>query len=519
MNREVPGYVLRELVGAGSTAEVWRGEAVGAPGRLLAIKLVAAVPDRATLAAVQREADLLASLAHPSLLQVLDVASGPGVLGLVTPFAPGGSLAALLVHRAGGIPAVTITDLGARLASALAAAHRADVIHRDVKPANVLFDAEGQPLLGDFGTARLRDDHDDRVIGTAEYLDPSVLEGRRPDPRSDLYALGITLYEALTGAPPYTGATPAQTAAMAARGRFVPIAERMDVPAALATAIETAFARDPADRPDSARAFAGHLDELHRSLSRELDGPPLPARATGRAGVLGAAATGTGKTDTVARRGQPGDDGRSPTVAWGPPAPAASEAPQPAPQPRRWLLAVAAAAVVLVPVAVVAASLVSGASEADLPPADVPAPPAHEPEVVTEPDPVRSPAPACADLAMSDDDRDLLLADVTGLGCSDTVLWDGEQLEVHDGDGDPVRFELGAQPGDRVLFGDWTCDGRDAPALYRPRNGQVFTFDALVGDGEEITVDGVPTGIMDGEPLVRTDPDGCDRVEVERGAN
>lgn len=547
---QVPGYLLHELVGEGATATVWRGEATGSPGRVLAIKQVGVTADADAVAAVRREAEALARLSHPSVLQVVDVVDTPDGAALVTPYATGGSLATRLAGTSGGLDPVEVADLGARIASALAAAHTAGVIHRDVKPANVLFDAEGQPLLGDFGTALLAGEHHE-VVGTAEYLDPTVVTGRTADAASDLYGLGVTLYEALAGVPPYAGSTPRQTLAAADRGRHVALRDLVVAPVGLTSAIEAAMARDPANRPSGAHELAARLDEARRGLERngsagqppaglradhgtaEATGPPpppppAPPRDTPRHtdpapddlddlddDVDGDATPVTpawGSLWSRTRDNAPpswpatpgpsgatttGDDGRSGTIRYGPARP--TRAPEPAPaedQPRfpRWVLVLAAIAVVAIPAAIVAFVFFGG-----------------DDDRVS----VREAAPECDDVAAPvTDGGQILLADVEGRGCSVPIAWDGEQLAVPDSSGGIERFDLGASPDDVLLFGDWTCDGRESPALYRPSDGQVFTFDELVGAGEQASVGGEASGVIDGEPEVVVDAEGCHHVQV-----
>ncbi|MBW3547836.1 MAG: serine/threonine protein kinase, partial [Actinobacteria bacterium] len=157
--------------------------------------------------------------------------------------------------------------VAAPLADALASAHRRDVLHCDVKPANVLFTSDGEPLLSDFGVARRFASAvtaDQVVAGTAEYLAPELLDGGRPDVRSDVYSLGVVCYEALTGSPPYTGDSPLAVVRAADRGHHARLGTVAGVPPALAEAVERAMARDPSDRypgaGELARGLRGALD-------------------------------------------------------------------------------------------------------------------------------------------------------------------------------------------------------------------------------------------------------------------
>jgi hypothetical protein len=119
--------------------------------------------------------------------------------------------------------------------------------------------------------------------------------------------------------------------------------------------------------------------------------------------------------------------------------------------------------------------------------------------------------PVCADRPAPDLVDELHPADLEGRGCTVLVGWDGQHLHVPHDDGTVARYDLGAGPRDVLLVGDWTCDGRDAPALYRPEDGQLFLFDTVA---EEATARGRPTGVAHGSPTVVTDADGCAQVRV-----
>ena len=537
MTGELPKYVLHNHIRSGAASEVWRGEAVGSPGRLVAVKRVTVGADRRMMQALSREVDALARLDHPSILKLLDVvADGDGV-ALIAPYATGGSLAGLLAGSTGGLPPATVADIGARLGAALAAAHNAGIVHRDVKPANILFDAEGQALVADFGTAQLKGELVP-VAGTAEYLDPAVLAGREPDERTDVYGLGVTLFEALSGVPPYAASTPRQTLAAAQRGVHVPLAQLCDAPAVLTAAVERAMRRDPDERFATASEFAGHLDEARRTLEaaspqaqRSVPGEPPPPPGSGKrsAGTLGAVPTASRAPRRPAPRQSPQrpardlpiDGERSHTATFGPGPPRPPDEPSGAPGVDRRLLLLTAALAVLVPVAIVvwhatrggdAVSLTEIHTEEDAPTADKDEVADDGPSTgVRE----RIPPPPCDDIERPEGAQGaVLLGDVAGRGCSVPVVWDGEQLLVPAADGTVDRYDFGAQDEDVVLLGDWSCDGADSPGLYRPGTGEVFLFDAFADEGREVTVTGDPTGVVDGTPTVVTDGQGCDRIEV-----
>jgi hypothetical protein len=211
-----------------------------------------------------REARTAAGFSHPHAVAVFDAGEDAGVLFLVMELVDGPSLARLL---AGGPLAV---DRAVRIASqvlaALEAAHLSGVVHRDVKPANVLLTASGDAKLADFGIAKRFDDLTDSVtrtgfvVGTPRYLAPEQALGQPLTPATDVYAVGVLLYEMLTGEAPYHGATPAETA-LAHHVAPVPdlMARRPDVPPGVAAVVARALAKDPRERYASAGAMATAL--------------------------------------------------------------------------------------------------------------------------------------------------------------------------------------------------------------------------------------------------------------------
>jgi hypothetical protein len=535
MDDELPGYLLHQRIGVGAVAEVYRAEPVGSPGRVVAVKrLRVDAPPRA-VDELRREAAALARLSHPSLLRILDVVPDGGGVALVLPLAAGGSLADRLATVDGGLEPGEAADLGARLAGALAAAHNAGLVHRDVKPGNILFDAEGQPLLGDFGTARLTAEQGP-IAGTAEYLDPEVASGASPDARSDVYGLGVTLYEMLAGVPPFAGSTPRQTLVAADRGVHVPLGEVSVAPAALVATIERAMARDPADRFRTANELAGQLDEARRLLETGGATHDLPQPASiGRAGVLGAIphpppkaeVTSTASGASAARASLEDETlaaaERSGTRLFGPAPPRTPDRHVSSGRFDRRLIGAGVPLALLVPLALVW-WLVSGdevemaldgreagveqaaAGTEDAEGQHVDPPGAESREVPS--------TPPCDDVRQLDAPAGtrLLAADIEGRGCTVPVAWDGQQLTVPLRSGATARYDLDARADDVLLLGDWNCDGRAAPALYRPGDGQLFVFDEF---SEDATARGVSSGVSDGRPVVVRGDGGCDRIDVE----
>lgn len=211
----LPGYDVEELLGVGGTGQVWRARE-RATGRVVALKRLRADAEPGGPERVRREAALLADFRHPHVVGLHEVVGSPSGPVLVLDHAAGGSLAALL-------------------AGALAAAHERGLLHGDVSPANVLYTADGRPLLADLGVARLAGEPADEVSGTAGYLDPAVAAGGALSAASDVYGLAAVCFHALTGEPPVPGAERWPSGA--------------GVPPALAAAVAAGLDLEPLRRP------------------------------------------------------------------------------------------------------------------------------------------------------------------------------------------------------------------------------------------------------------------------------
>ena len=234
------GYDAVELLGYGSGGEVWLARE-RATGRPVALKRLRPGADLATRDRLRREAAVLAGVDHPHVVRLRSVHGDGDALVLVLDLAAGGSLAGLLAARRRLAPGEVVT-IAVPLAQALAAVHAQGLVHGDVTPANVLFAADGRPLLSDLGVARLLGTGSGEVGGTPGYLDPAVLVGAAPGPASDVHGLAATCLAALTGHPPYDE-----------QGNRLEPSDGTH-PGLRAT-LETALAPDPADRP-TAEALA-----------------------------------------------------------------------------------------------------------------------------------------------------------------------------------------------------------------------------------------------------------------------
>ncbi|MBO0816850.1 MAG: serine/threonine protein kinase, partial [Actinobacteria bacterium] len=264
-------YALGQKIGAGGYSEVWRGTDV-VLDRQVAIKLphLRHAQHAETLARFRAEAQHAAALAHENIARVYDYGEPdpPQPPFLVMEFVDGPSLAGALASGPQD-PARTM-DIVAQAASGLHAAHLAGLVHRDIKPGNLLLAPGGIVKITDFGIAHSADSAPvtaaGQLIGTPGYLAPERAMGARATVASDLYSLGIVAYECLAGAPPFTGL--ALAVALAHHERPLPPLPG-HVPAEVAALVWQLTAKDPAARPRSAGAVATRAGELAGRLSED----------------------------------------------------------------------------------------------------------------------------------------------------------------------------------------------------------------------------------------------------------
>ncbi|WP_182907426.1 serine/threonine-protein kinase [Microbispora sp. H13382] len=249
-------YELEELIGQGGMGEVWRGRDLRAH-RPVAVKILA--PQVAGVASRERfarEARAAARVVHPNVVTVLDVGEQDARPYLVMELLTGRSLAAELLDR-GRYGVAEACDLMSQAAAGLDAAHRAGVVHRDVKPANLHRTASGVLKVVDFGVAQVATEAArltmvGTVVGTAAYLAPEQIDGRGGGAACDLYALGCVCYELLCGHPPFTGSAPELVYQHMHQAPVPPGRHRPDIPAELEHLIMALLAKDPAARPADA---------------------------------------------------------------------------------------------------------------------------------------------------------------------------------------------------------------------------------------------------------------------------
>jgi len=218
----------------------------------------------------RREGRAYAKLRHEAIVQVHDLVEKDDGLYLVTEFVDGADLARLL-QQGGALPPDCVALVGARVADALDYVHFNALLHRDVKPANVMVSRDGEVKLMDFGIAKGEADSSltraGMLVGSPSYMAPEVLGGAEAGPAADVWALGISLYELLAGEKPFRGRDAEELFAAISRGRFPPVRSLApDCPRRLARAVERCLARRPAARFRSAGALARALDAIAAKL-------------------------------------------------------------------------------------------------------------------------------------------------------------------------------------------------------------------------------------------------------------
>jgi serine/threonine protein kinase len=330
-------YRLIRPIAKGGMAEVWEGrdEILSRP---VAVKVLQPhlATDSTFVERFRREAISAARLTHPGVVATFDTGTDAGTAWIVMELIRGDTLRHLLNARGPMDPAMAI-DVAGQIADALAHAHRAGLVHRDVKPANILLvEEDGSPRakVTDFGIAKATEGlggldltRTGIVLGTPKYLSPEQVEGHEPDARADLYSLGVVLFEMLTGRPPFEGPTDMATAIAHVRQDAPRVSSlRPGIPPGLDDVVAHLLAKDPAARIPSATALRAALNALSTVIpssrptedpTRVSRTPPAPVRPTapsiersvsalggqvGRAEATSASAAGSGRPPGVPGR-------------------------------------------------------------------------------------------------------------------------------------------------------------------------------------------------------------------------
>jgi serine/threonine-protein kinase len=264
-------YVLERRLGSGGMADVWLAEDQEL-GRRVAVKILHEryANDEQFVERFRREATHAAGLSHPNIVSIYDRGTIDGSYYIVMEYVEGRTLKELIVTR-GACPVPVAISYVRQVLAALRYAHRQGIIHRDIKPHNVIVDREGRAKVADFGIARAgasQMTEAGSIIGTAQYLSPEQARGSVVDESSDLYSTGIVLYELLTGKVPFTGESPVEIAMKhLSQPPEPPSAHRHEVPHDLDLVVLRALAKEPVDRYRSAQEMDHDLELVARGES------------------------------------------------------------------------------------------------------------------------------------------------------------------------------------------------------------------------------------------------------------
>jgi serine/threonine-protein kinase len=309
-------YRLTDRIAAGGMGEVWRGEDQ-LLNRAVAVKLLPTgrAGDESFLARFRAEARYAASLSHPGIARVYDYGESAEFGGayLIMELVDGEPLSAILA-RAGRLSADATLDIVSQAARALDAAHQAGIVHRDIKPGNLLVAAGGITKITDFGIATAvratQASHltqTGMVMGTAMYVSPEQATGAPVNDASDIYSLGVVAYECLAGHPPFTASEPLAIAYAHKHEPVPPLPP--DVPQPVSELVYHMLAKTPDERPANVRAVADRADMLRDALAMGGTAPLAGHQGATRAD-LPAAATGILSGEAAGNRSRPGEHGR-----------------------------------------------------------------------------------------------------------------------------------------------------------------------------------------------------------------
>jgi beta-lactam-binding protein with PASTA domain/tRNA A-37 threonylcarbamoyl transferase component Bud32 len=263
-------YRILRRIGSGGMADVYLAEDE-VLGRRVAIKILNErhARDEQFIERFRREAQSAASLSHPNVVAIYDRGQAESTYYIAMELLDGRNLKELVVAR-GPAPPRIVVDYTRQILAALAYSHRHGIVHRDIKPHNVVVDGDGRVKVTDFGIARggaSQMTEVGSIVGTAQYLSPEQARGEPVDPRSDLYSLGIVMYELLTGSAPFTGDSPVEIAMKHLSTTPPPPSEKREgVPPELDLVVMRALAKDPDARYASAEEMDADLERIQQGL-------------------------------------------------------------------------------------------------------------------------------------------------------------------------------------------------------------------------------------------------------------
>ncbi len=292
-------YKILERLGGGGMSVVWKAYDL-VLDRNVALKVLRPEmsEDDEFISRFRREAQSVASLSHPNIVSIYDVGEDSGLYFIVMELVEGETLRDRLKAR-GRLPVSEALEITSKICQGLGHAHARRIIHRDIKPQNILITPQGDVKVADFGIARalggVSTTSRDVVIGSAPYLSPEQAKNGTVSVRSDLYSLGVVLYEMLTGKPPFGGESPVAVALQHVQGEVPKVADaRPDVPPQVDELVQVALAKNPADRFSSADHMLGAIKSVQTGVRRD-----SPSKTKGE-----------NKASAVPSRGDEGDLGR-----------------------------------------------------------------------------------------------------------------------------------------------------------------------------------------------------------------
>lgn len=276
--KNLGNYKIVNKLGHGGMATVYKAHELSL-NRMVALKVLSSQlsEDKAYIKRFQREAQAAAQLNHPNIVQIYAIGEEQGVHYFAMEYIKGKSLADIRQEEGVLKPEDTIPIIR-QVAEALAEAHKAGLVHRDIKPSNIMIDAAGRPKVTDFGIAYVsyantKLTRDGSIIGTPEYLSPEQCEGKTVDQRSDIYSLGVTLYELLSGKTPYEADTPVSMLMKIVKGEFPPLHEvNPKVPESLRVIVDKMMLKDVQQRYQ-------RMEEVIKDLLNLEPGRKVPSTA------------------------------------------------------------------------------------------------------------------------------------------------------------------------------------------------------------------------------------------------
>ncbi len=281
--KNVSNYKVIEKLGQGGMATVYKAHELSL-NRVVALKVLSSrlSEDAEYIKRFQREAQAAAKLNHPNIVQIYAIGQEKDVHYFAMEYIKGKSLADIAKEKKILSPAEAIAVIKP-VAEALGEAHKAGLVHRDVKPSNIMIDPSGRPKVTDFGIAYVSEaktklTQEGSIIGTPEYLSPEQCEGKTVDARSDIFSLGVTLYEILSGKTPYQADTPVSTLMKIIQGNFLPLKEvNLGVPDPVVKVVEKMMETDPQKRYANTGELVDALTRVEQSLTQ----PAVPAAGQG----------------------------------------------------------------------------------------------------------------------------------------------------------------------------------------------------------------------------------------------